>query len=72
MEEPTNKKARFSGALQLTDLNDYLAPAQACIKPVKLDVSEGKKVESIQIDDESGTYVQLNTDGTTYSLFNYI
>lgn len=25
----------FSGALQLTDLDDFLAPSQACILPVK-------------------------------------
>lgn len=25
----------FSGALTLTDLNDYLGPSQACIKPVE-------------------------------------
>jgi hypothetical protein len=67
-DEPSNKRARFSGAMQLTDLNDYLAPAQACIKPVKIDVSEGKKVEAIQVDNETGQYFQLNTDGTTYAI----
>lgn len=25
----------FSGALQLTDLDDFLAPSQACILPVR-------------------------------------
>lgn len=26
----------FSSALILTDLNDYIAPSQACIKPVEV------------------------------------
>lgn len=25
----------FSGALTLTDLNDFITPSQACIKPVE-------------------------------------
>jgi hypothetical protein len=27
----------FSGALQLTDLDDFVGPSQACIKPLKSD-----------------------------------
>lgn len=26
----------FSGALALTDLNDFITPSQACIKPVEV------------------------------------
>lgn len=32
----------FSSALVLTDLNDYIAPSQACIKPVEIQKSEDK------------------------------
>lgn len=32
----------FSSALVLTDLNDYIAPSQACIKPVEVTKSEDK------------------------------
>ncbi|KAL0480629.1 cytosolic iron-sulfur assembly component 3 [Acrasis kona] len=67
-DEPSNKRARFSGALQLTDLNDYLKPEQACIKPVKLDTSEGKKVKSILVDNETGQYIQENVDGSKKEL----
>lgn len=34
----------FSGALTLTDLNDFITPSQACIKPVE----EVKSVERVQ------------------------
>lgn len=30
----------FSSALVLTDLNDYIAPSQACVKPVEVSKSE--------------------------------
>jgi hypothetical protein len=32
----------FSSALVLTDLNDYIAPSQACIKPVEVEKSGDK------------------------------
>ncbi|XP_015787839.1 cytosolic Fe-S cluster assembly factor narfl [Tetranychus urticae] len=39
----------FSSVLQLTDLNDFIAPSQACVKPIKQDdqvgIHEKKKVE---------------------------
>jgi len=28
--------SKFSGALILTDLNDFIAPSQACVKPVEV------------------------------------
>lgn len=34
----------FSGALTLTDLNDFITPSQACIKPVE----EVKSVERVR------------------------
>lgn len=32
----------FSGALTLTDLNDFITPSQACIKPVEAPEPEVK------------------------------
>ena len=42
----------FSSALVLTDLNDYIAPSQACIKPVEIEKSEdqGPVSSNIHID----------------------
>jgi hypothetical protein len=33
-----------SAALKLTDLNDFIVPSQACIKPVEVAVREDGKV----------------------------
>ncbi|KAM4598203.1 cytosolic Fe-S cluster assembly factor narfl [Polymixia lowei] len=54
--------SNFSSVLQLTDLDDFITPSQACIKPVKLEKKEGASVAKIQIEDD-GTYVQINRDG---------
>lgn len=37
----------FSSALVLTDLNDYIAPSQACVKPVEIEKSENKGPVSV-------------------------
>ena len=55
--------SKFSGVLQLTDLDDFITPSQECIKPVKVE----KKVTSskgakIQIE-EDGSYVEENDLG---------
>lgn len=35
----------FSGALQLTDLDDFITPSQECIKPVEIKKSKtGSKI----------------------------
>lgn len=39
----------FSSALVLTDLNDYIAPSQACIKPVEVEKSENKGPVSLSL-----------------------
>ncbi|XP_076998400.1 cytosolic iron-sulfur assembly component 3 isoform X1 [Tamandua tetradactyla] len=57
----------FSGALQLTDLDDFIAPSQECIKPVKVDKRAGSGVAKIHIDDD-GSYFQINQDGGTQKL----
>lgn len=53
----------FSGALTLTDLNDYLGPSQACIKPVS-----GKDAPSAE-QKETGTAsteIAIDADGEYY------
>jgi hypothetical protein len=54
--------AQFSGALQLTDLDDFIAPSQECIKPVKVEKNPtiSKSRAKIQIDN-TGDYLELNT-----------
>ncbi|KAG0264230.1 hypothetical protein DFQ27_001349 [Actinomortierella ambigua] len=51
----------LSGALQLSDLNDFIAPSQACIKPV-----ESNKTSDVQGTikvDSSGSYYEVSQDG---------
>nr|XP_035122268.1 cytosolic iron-sulfur assembly component 3 [Callithrix jacchus] len=57
----------FSGALQLTDLNDFIGPSQECIKPVNVDKRLGSGVAKIRIEDD-GSYFQVNQDGRTRRL----
>ncbi|KIY50350.1 iron hydrogenase [Fistulina hepatica ATCC 64428] len=47
----------FSGALTLTDLNDFISPSQACIKPVS---QTNRDPTQIRID-QSGSYYELET-----------
>lgn len=53
--------AGFSGALQLTDLNDFITPSQECIKPVKVERTAGK-VGKIRIEDD-GSYFSVSEGG---------
>ncbi|XP_045396990.1 cytosolic iron-sulfur assembly component 3 isoform X4 [Lemur catta] len=57
----------FSGALQLTDLDDFIGPSQDCIKPVKVDKRPGSGVAKIHIEDD-GSYFQVTQDGGTRRL----
>lgn len=59
--------SRFSGALQLTDLNDFITPSQECVKPVKIEKKQGKSSGIIRIEDD-GSYTQLNQDGGVQKL----
>jgi len=59
----------FSGALTLTDLNDFITPSQACIKPVeqtnKADVKDpGAALTEIQVDSK-GSYYEVSADEPT-------
>jgi hypothetical protein len=47
----------FSGALQLTDLDDFITPSQECIKPVEIKKSKTGSKITIQ---EDGTYLESN------------
>ncbi|XP_061741186.1 cytosolic Fe-S cluster assembly factor narfl [Nerophis ophidion] len=59
--------SRFSGVLQLTDLDDFITPSQECVKPVKVEKKQGKSVAKIQIEDD-GSYVQINQEGQKQKL----
>lgn len=48
----------FSGALQLTDLDDFITPSQECIKPVE--IKKSKTGAKITIQDD-GTYFESNS-----------
>ena len=58
--------AKFSGVLQLTDLDDFINPSQECVKPVKIEKNEGG-VAKIQVEDD-GSYYQLNNAGNKTKL----
>lgn len=59
--------SKFSGALQLTDLDDYIGPSQECIKPTKVEKSQGvrlnKKRPKIKLADD-GSYTEVNSSST--------
>ncbi|KAK0212670.1 iron hydrogenase [Desarmillaria ectypa] len=59
----------FSGALTLTDLNDFIGPSQACIKPVEqtnsisgTEKDAGAAATEIRVD-SSGSYYEVSADG---------
>lgn len=53
--EESTKMSRFSGALQLTNLDDFITPSQECIKPVEV-----KTVKS-----KTGSKITIHEDGYT-------
>ncbi|OSD01245.1 iron hydrogenase [Trametes coccinea BRFM310] len=61
----------FSGALTLTDLNDFITPSQACIKPVEQTnkpepQDPGAAATQIQVD-SSGSYYEISANGAVSS-----
>ncbi|EMD37926.1 hypothetical protein CERSUDRAFT_123742 [Gelatoporia subvermispora B] len=59
----------FSGALTLTDLNDFITPSQACIKPVEQSNpapvhDPGAALTQIQVD-STGSYYEVSAVGRT-------
>nr|XP_026693786.1 cytosolic Fe-S cluster assembly factor narfl [Ciona intestinalis] len=60
--------SNFSGALQLTDLNDFIAPSQECIKPVEVKKSIPKKgLSKIKVSND-GSYMEVDTSGKSKKL----
>ncbi|XP_033100536.1 cytosolic Fe-S cluster assembly factor narfl-like [Anneissia japonica] len=53
--------SNFSGALRLTDLDDFITPSQECVKPVKVNRISGKTA-AIKIEPD-GSYFQVEKDG---------
>ncbi|KAH7913152.1 iron hydrogenase [Hygrophoropsis aurantiaca] len=58
----------FSGALTLTDLNDFITPSQACIKPVEqLNLPEQPKEQGAAsteiVIDSRGSYYEVSANG---------
>eukprot|EP00111_Clytia_hemisphaerica_P007584 TCONS_00022025-protein len=63
--------SNFSGALQITDLNDFITPSQECIKPVQIDKNNAPKTDKgraaikieadgyYQIDEDTGSQIRL-------------
>ena len=60
--------AGFSGALKLTDLDDFIAPSQECIKPVEIKKSKTGSKITIQ---EDGTYFEESKVFTNYQMLNF-
>lgn len=44
--------SRFSGALQLTDLDDFITPSQECIKPAEIKATKSKTGSKITIQND--------------------
>lgn len=59
--------SRFSGALQITNLDDFITPSQECIKPIEIQASKNKTGAKIKIE-EDGTPFMLNAIGQTEKL----
>jgi hypothetical protein len=56
----------FSSAVLLTDLNDFITPSQACIKPVE---APKPKDNNLQVSvNENGDYYQVEIDGSQTKL----
>ncbi|EGD72623.1 hypothetical protein PTSG_04358 [Salpingoeca rosetta] len=65
-EPEAESSTMSSGRVQLSDLNDFITPGQACIKPVEVQREEGKPAK-IAIEPD-GSYMQLKEDGTKVKL----
>ncbi|KAI8895932.1 iron hydrogenase [Globomyces pollinis-pini] len=55
----------FSSAVVLTDLNDYINPSQACIKPVETPEISNENAEILL---KNGQYYEVQIDGTEQQL----
>lgn len=59
--------SRFSSALQLSELDDFITPSQECIKPIKIDKIASSTGSKIRIEND-GSYVQLQQGGSAQQL----
>ncbi|KNC85584.1 hypothetical protein SARC_02241 [Sphaeroforma arctica JP610] len=59
--------SHFSGGLKLTDLDDFIAPSQECVKPVAIEKKKPKESKAIKLDDDGG-YFEVSQDGTAKKL----
>jgi iron only hydrogenase large subunit-like protein len=60
--------ATFSGAVKLTNLDDYIAPSQECIKPIKFDKTADKFSPTSLSIQEDGSYVEIDQQGKATKL----
>ncbi|XP_011862124.1 PREDICTED: probable cytosolic Fe-S cluster assembly factor AGAP009023 [Vollenhovia emeryi] len=54
--------SRFSGALQITNLDDFITPSQECIKPIEMQASKSKTGAKIKIQSDNA-HLALNETG---------
>ncbi|KAG5316719.1 NARF factor, partial [Acromyrmex insinuator] len=54
--------SRFSGALQITNLDDFITPSQECIKPIEMQASKSKTGAKIKIQSDNA-FSALNEIG---------
>ncbi|OAX42262.1 iron hydrogenase [Rhizopogon vinicolor AM-OR11-026] len=54
----------FSGALTLTDLNDFLTPSQACIKPIE----QANEPEESKVPGAAATEIVIDSGGSYYEV----
>ncbi|XP_034192968.2 putative cytosolic Fe-S cluster assembly factor CPIJ010948 isoform X1 [Osmia lignaria lignaria] len=59
--------SRFSGALQITNLDDFITPSQECIKPIEIQASKRRSGAKIKIE-EDGIPSILNEIGQSEKL----
>lgn len=59
--------SRFSGALQITNLDDFITPSQECIKPIEIQSSKKKTGAKIKIE-EDGSAVEWDRAGQAEKL----
>ncbi|KAJ3048070.1 hypothetical protein HK097_010911 [Rhizophlyctis rosea] len=57
----------FSGAVVLADLDDYITPSQACVKPVENTGTNSANNTQIRLDDTGG-YYEVGHDGVEQKL----
>lgn len=52
--------SRFSGALQITNLDDFITPSQECIKPIEIQSNKSKTGAKIKIQSDNLTFNEIS------------